>query len=62
MKPCIILQGSLFETDETLKRLGNLMVDWFRGAKAECVRLQGIELVISLTAVAEERVLFRVYR
>lgn len=51
-KPCILLQGTLFETDETFKRIGNLMVDWFRGAKVCMVRLQGLELVIAFTAVS----------
>uniref|UniRef100_A0A914ICF4 Ribosome production factor 2 homolog n=1 Tax=Globodera rostochiensis TaxID=31243 RepID=A0A914ICF4_GLORO len=47
VKPCIILQGHLFESNGTLQRVGNLM---------------GIELVISLTAISEERINFRVYR
>uniref|UniRef100_A0A914D153 Ribosome production factor 2 homolog n=1 Tax=Acrobeloides nanus TaxID=290746 RepID=A0A914D153_9BILA len=59
-KPCILLQGTLFESDETMKRIGNLMVDWFQGAKANKIRLQGLELVISLTAI-ENRILFRTY-
>lgn len=61
-KPCILLQGTLFEADETFKRIGNLMVDWFRGAKVSMVRLQGLELVIAFTAVSEQQLLFRVYR
>ncbi|KAL3080328.1 hypothetical protein niasHS_012433 [Heterodera schachtii] len=61
-KPCIILQGHLFESNGTLQRIGNLMVDLFRGPKVEYLRLQGTELIISLTAVSEERIKFRVYR
>jgi ribosome production factor 2 len=61
-KPCILLQGPLFETDDDMKRIGNLMVDWFRGANVTGIRLQGLELVISLTATAEDEILFRVYR
>uniref|UniRef100_A0A183E2E1 Ribosome production factor 2 homolog n=1 Tax=Gongylonema pulchrum TaxID=637853 RepID=A0A183E2E1_9BILA len=60
-KPCIILQGTEFESNDTMKRIGNLMVDWFRGAKVENIRLQGLELVISLTAI-EDNIHFRVYR
>jgi len=45
-----------------MKRIGNLMVDWFRGASATSVRLQGLELVITLTAIAEDQILFRVYK
>uniref|UniRef100_A0A914D9W8 Ribosome production factor 2 homolog n=1 Tax=Acrobeloides nanus TaxID=290746 RepID=A0A914D9W8_9BILA len=44
-----------------MKRIGNLMVDWFQGAKANKIRLQGLELVISLTAI-ENKILFRTYR
>lgn len=61
-KPCIVLQGPLFESNETLQRLGNLMIDFFKGTRAEMVRLQGLELVIALTALSEEQVLFRVYK
>jgi ribosome production factor 2 len=60
-KPCILLQGTLFESDDTVKRLGNLMVDWFRGPVVNRVRLQGLETVISLTAVDESHIQFRVY-
>ncbi|KAF7633438.1 Brix domain-containing protein [Meloidogyne graminicola] len=61
-KPCILLQGPLFESDPQLKRFANLMVDWFRGPTVETVRLQGLELVIALTALDEHKIIFRVYR
>uniref|UniRef100_A0A915LUJ2 Ribosome production factor 2 homolog n=1 Tax=Meloidogyne javanica TaxID=6303 RepID=A0A915LUJ2_MELJA len=61
-KPCIILQGPLFESDPTLQRFGNLMVDWFRGPVVETVRLQGLELIISLTALDEKKILLRFYK
>lgn len=60
-KPCLVLQGTSFESDETMKRLGNLMVDWFRGPVVEKICLQGLEFLISLTA-HEKNLLFRVYR
>ncbi|KAM3721980.1 Ribosome production factor [Dirofilaria immitis] len=60
-KPCIVLQGTEFEKDESMKRIGNLMVDWFRGAVIENICLQGLELVISLTAL-EQKIYLRVYR
>ncbi|KAH7728754.1 brix domain-containing protein 1 [Aphelenchoides avenae] len=59
-KPCLVLQGTAFESDDTMKRIGNLMVDWLRGPTVNRIRLQGLEVVISLTAV-ENRILFRVY-
>ena len=55
-----MLQGTAFESDDTMKRVGNMMVDWFRGPTVNRIRLQGLEVVISLTAV-ENRILFRVY-
>ncbi|KAI1726257.1 brix domain-containing protein [Ditylenchus destructor] len=61
-KPCILLQGTAFESDEAMKRVGNLMIDWFRGPTVSSIRLQGLELIISLTAVSTEEILFRVYR
>ncbi|VDK58306.1 unnamed protein product [Anisakis simplex] len=60
-KPCLILQGTEFETDEKMKRIGNLLVDWFRGPTVEKIRLQGLEMVISITVV-KEKLLLRTYR
>ncbi|KAK0425408.1 hypothetical protein QR680_009185 [Steinernema hermaphroditum] len=53
--------GELFESDPTMSRVGNLMVDWFRGVKVSQIRMQGLELIISLTA-QPDKILFRVYR
>ncbi|CAB3410660.1 unnamed protein product [Caenorhabditis bovis] len=61
-KPCIILEGAAFESDAEMKRIGNLMIDWFRGPKIEKVRLEGLETVIVFTAVDEITLLMRVYR
>uniref|UniRef100_A0A0M3I369 Ribosome production factor 2 homolog n=1 Tax=Ascaris lumbricoides TaxID=6252 RepID=A0A0M3I369_ASCLU len=60
-KPCLILQGTSFESDPTMKRVANLMIDWFRGPVVEKVRLQGLEMVISLSAIGN-KLLFRTYR
>ncbi|VDN59316.1 unnamed protein product [Dracunculus medinensis] len=59
-KPCIILQGDSFESDP-FRRIGNLMVDWLRGSVVNSIRLEGLETVISLTAIFD-KILFRVYR
>lgn len=61
-KPVILLQGTRFESDETVQRIGNLMIDWFRGTSVTSVRLQGLELVISITAKSETEFAFRVYK
>uniref|UniRef100_A0A0N4ZNJ3 Ribosome production factor 2 homolog n=1 Tax=Parastrongyloides trichosuri TaxID=131310 RepID=A0A0N4ZNJ3_PARTI len=60
-KPCIILQGTEFETDETMKRIGNLFIDLFKGPSISQVRLQGLETIIQVTSVGK-KVLFRVYK
>jgi len=60
-KPALIFQGEKFQTDATFKRAANLLTDCFKGETAENVRLQGLELVITFTAI-ENRILFRVYR
>uniref|UniRef100_A0A0K0FGR7 Ribosome production factor 2 homolog n=1 Tax=Strongyloides venezuelensis TaxID=75913 RepID=A0A0K0FGR7_STRVS len=60
-KPCIILQGTEFENDETMSRVGNLFVDLFKGPSISQVRLQGLETVIQITS-SGKKVLFRVYK
>lgn len=36
-KPCIVLEGTAFETDPTMKRVGSMFVDWFQGPKLDQV-------------------------
>jgi len=60
-KPCLMFHGDKFQTDPTFKRAANLLTDCFKGESPENVRLQGLELVISFTAV-QDRILLRVYR
>ncbi|KAL6732414.1 hypothetical protein Aduo_003176 [Ancylostoma duodenale] len=60
-KPCIILEGPEFESDSTMKRIGNLLVDFFKGPTLDTVRLQGLEELISFTA-KENMIYMRVYR
>jgi len=60
-KPCLVFQGEKFQTDPTFKRAANLLTDSFKGETVDNVRLQGLEMVISFTAV-QDRILFRVYR
>lgn len=39
-----------------------MFVDFFRGPVVDTVRLQGLELVVSFTATADEKILLRVYK
>ncbi|EPB68049.1 brix domain protein [Ancylostoma ceylanicum] len=59
-KPCIVLEGPEFESDSTMKRIGNLLVDFFKGPTLDMVRLQGLEELISFTA-KENMIYMRVY-
>ena len=61
-KPCIVLEGAAFEADSDMKRIGNLMIDWFRGPKVDTVRLEGLETVVVFTAIDEKNIALRVYR
>lgn len=61
-KPSIVLEGTKWQSDHSMKRIGNLMIDFFKGARVDKIRLQGLEHVISLTCTEENTILLRVYR
>lgn len=52
MRPCFVFCGDEFEQNPTIKRLGNLFLDFFGGRTTNMVNLRGLENVIVLTAVA----------
>lgn len=60
-KPCICLEGPLFESDPTMKRIGNLLVDFFKGPTVDMIRLEGLEAFLSFTA-KDNMIYMRVYR
>lgn len=61
-KPALLFNGELFEQSEQLRKVRNLFMDYFRGPVVESLHLTGLETVISMTAVAEDLILLRVYR
>ncbi|CAH1394826.1 unnamed protein product [Nezara viridula] len=61
LKPCLIFSGPLFEQDSDLKRIQNMLVDFFQREDATNIRLQGLEHVIMFTATQDE-LLMRSYR
>lgn len=61
-KPALIFSGELFEQSEQLRKIRSLFMDYFRGPVVESLHLAGLETVISMTAVAEDLILLRVYR
>jgi len=53
-KPCLLFSGSLFETHDEMKRVKNLLADFFRGPRVPKVRLQGLEHALQFTAVEKD--------
>ncbi|RUS23461.1 Brix domain-containing protein [Endogone sp. FLAS-F59071] len=50
MKPLLLFNGELFETNLEYKNLKNLLLDFFRGQDITSVNLTGLEHIISVTA------------
>eukprot|EP00158_Paraphelidium_tribonemae_P000895 Partr_v1_DN23633_c0_g1_i1_m19096 putative ribosome production factor 2 homolog len=59
-KPLFVFSGALFETCAKHVLFKSLLLDFFRGEELKDVALNGLEHVISVTAV-HDRVLFRVH-
>jgi ribosome production factor 2 len=60
-KPCFVLDGALWRTDERIAVIGNLIVDFFRGQVLKKVNLAGLDHVIVLTAPTPDAIYFRHY-
>ncbi|RUS29144.1 Brix domain-containing protein [Jimgerdemannia flammicorona] len=50
MKPLLLFNGELFDTNTDYKNLKNLLLDFFRGQDITSVNLKGLEHIISVTA------------
>jgi len=61
LKPCLVFSGPAFEQNETLKKVQNLLVDAFHREEADAVRLQGLEHLLSFTAV-DDKIMLRSYK
>lgn len=61
IKPLLIFNGELFESNYEYVRIKNLLVDMFQREVVGKIRLQGLEHVLSFTAV-ENKILLRSYR
>lgn len=57
----MVFAGDKFETCSDLQLMKSLFLDFFHGQELTEIALNGIEHVISLTAVSESEILFRVY-
>ena len=60
-KPILLFSGSEFDSNEELKRIKNLFIDFFRGPKVPKIRLQGLEHAIQFTAVSEDGGIKKIY-
>jgi len=54
-KPILLFSGSEFDSDEDMKRIKNLFIDFFRGPKVPKIRLQGLEHAIQFTATVNSQ-------
>ncbi|XP_012235781.1 ribosome production factor 2 homolog [Linepithema humile] len=61
IKPLLIFNGELFETNHEYGRIKNLLVDMFQRETVKKIRLQGLEHVLSFTAV-DNKILLRSYK
>ncbi|XP_066533261.1 ribosome production factor 2 homolog isoform X2 [Hoplias malabaricus] len=60
-KPLLVFAGELFDSDNELSRLRNVLTDFFRGPNISAVRLAGLEHVLHFTA-ADGKIYMRSYR
>ncbi|XP_011170809.1 ribosome production factor 2 homolog [Solenopsis invicta] len=61
IKPLLVFNGELFENNYEYGRIKNLFIDMFLREEVQKIRLQGLEHVLSFTAV-ENKILLRSYR
>ncbi|XP_066594424.1 ribosome production factor 2 homolog [Prorops nasuta] len=61
IKPLLVFNGELFDTNHEYGRIKNLLIDMFQHDIVENIRLQGLEHVLSFTAV-DNKILLRSYR
>ncbi|CAG8541443.1 5842_t:CDS:2 [Diversispora eburnea] len=61
VKPLFIFNGELFESSQIHKTFKNMLLDVYRGKTVKSIDLKGLEHVISVTAVSNNKIYFRVY-
>jgi len=60
-KPCLLFHGEAFDKDPEMQKFKSLLIDLFRGPVVPAVRLQGLETVLSFTAV-DKKIHLRGYK
>ncbi|XP_063981899.1 ribosome production factor 2 homolog [Diachasmimorpha longicaudata] len=61
LKPLLVFNGELFENNHEFTRIKNLLVDMFQREPVDNIRLQGLEHVLSFTAV-DNKISLRSYK
>jgi len=61
-KPCLTFSGQAFDSNDEMKRLKSMFIDFFRGPEVTHVRLAGLEHTIQFTALDEKTIAIRSYR
>lgn len=62
IKPCLVFSGPQWEQTAEMQSLQSILVDMFHREKANAVRLQGLEHVITFVATPDGKVLLRSYK
>lgn len=62
LKPCFMFSGHIWEQNLDLKKVQNVILDFFRGTIVEDINLSGLESVIMVTADDDGKIYFRVYK
>ncbi|GLV31443.1 Novel nucleolar protein 3 [Carabus blaptoides fortunei] len=60
--PCLVFAGPVWEQTDEMKTLRSIFVDLFHREKADAIRLQGLEHVLSFTATDDGKILIRSYK
>ncbi|KAG7258278.1 hypothetical protein CRUP_033543, partial [Coryphaenoides rupestris] len=53
-KPMLVFAGDAFDTNNELRRLKSLFIDFFRGPAVPAVRLAGLEHILHITALEDK--------
>jgi len=59
-KPLVVFQGASFETDERMKRVKSLLLDWFSGPRPEKILLSGLDQVVVCSVRRAQQAALRV--
>lgn len=61
-KPCVVFAGEFFETEDSMKTLRSVFLDFFKGPPTPSINLAGIDRVIAVAAESATKVTLRQYR